>query len=32
MFRDFIPEEERDDYIVAYHKRLTSPDASVQVL
>ncbi|KAF3330346.1 proline iminopeptidase isoform X1 [Carex littledalei] len=31
MFRDFIPEDERDDFIVAYHKRLTSPDTSVQV-
>ncbi|KAF3341363.1 proline iminopeptidase [Carex littledalei] len=31
MFRDFIPEDERDDFIVAYHKRLTSPDISVQV-
>ncbi|KAJ3688411.1 hypothetical protein LUZ61_017575 [Rhynchospora tenuis] len=31
MFRDFIPEEERDDFIVAYHKRLTSSDSNIQV-
>ncbi|XP_072993979.1 proline iminopeptidase [Typha latifolia] len=30
-FRDFIPEDERDNFIVAYSKRLNSPDIGVQV-
>ncbi|OAY83004.1 Proline iminopeptidase [Ananas comosus] len=29
-FRDFIPEEERDNFIVAYNKRLNSADMDVQ--
>jgi proline iminopeptidase len=30
-FRDFIPEDERNCFIAAYLKRLTSSDANVQV-
>lgn len=30
-FRDFIPENERDNFIVAYNKRLNSDDIDVQV-
>ncbi|XP_072966692.1 proline iminopeptidase [Typha angustifolia] len=30
-FRDFIPEDERNNFIVAYSKRLNSPDIGVQV-
>jgi hypothetical protein len=30
-FRDFIPEDERNCFIAAYSKRLTSSDADVQV-
>lgn len=30
-FRDFIPEEERDNFILAYNKRLNSDDLDVQV-
>ncbi|TVU20610.1 hypothetical protein EJB05_36825 [Eragrostis curvula] len=30
-FRDFIPEDERDCFITAYLKRLTSSDANVQI-
>ncbi|XP_008793050.2 proline iminopeptidase [Phoenix dactylifera] len=30
-FRDFIPENERDNFIVAYHKRLNSDDNHIQV-
>ncbi|WOK91489.1 proline iminopeptidase [Canna indica] len=29
-FRDFIPENERDNFILAYHKRLNSDDIDVQ--
>ncbi|KAG6505448.1 hypothetical protein ZIOFF_037804 [Zingiber officinale] len=29
-FRDFIPEEERDNFILAYNKRLNSDDLDVQ--
>ncbi|KAJ3692574.1 hypothetical protein LUZ60_011669 [Juncus effusus] len=31
QFRDLIPEKERDDFIVAYNKRLTSPDPKIQL-
>ena len=30
-YRDFIPVEERDDFVRAYHGRLTSPDPAVQL-
>jgi proline iminopeptidase len=30
-YRDLIPEAERDDFIGAYHRRLTSPDESVRL-
>ncbi|XP_074584297.1 proline iminopeptidase [Curcuma longa] len=30
-FRDFIPEEERDNFILAYNKRLNSDDLDVQI-
>ena len=30
-YRDFIPEAERSDMMLAYHKRLTSSDESVQL-
>jgi proline iminopeptidase len=30
-FRDFIPAEERDDLIAAYHRRLTGPDEAVRL-
>ncbi|KAF0698369.1 Aste57867_11019 [Aphanomyces stellatus] len=30
-YRDAIPEEERHDFLSAYHKRLTSPDESVRL-
>jgi len=30
-FRDFIPPEERDDFVHAYHRRLTGPDPAVQL-
>ncbi|CAK4675587.1 hypothetical protein LEN26_007463 [Aphanomyces euteiches] len=29
-YRDAIPEEERHDFLTAYHKRLTSPDKDVR--
>ena len=29
-YRDFIPENERDDFVKAYYKRLTSSDKAVQ--
>ena len=31
-YRDFIPEEERGNFVAAYHKRLNSSDPSLQVL
>lgn len=30
-YRDGVPQAERDDYIAAYHKRLTSDDAAVRL-
>lgn len=30
-FRDVIPENERDDFLTAYHKRLNSKDIAMQV-
>ncbi|ETV75129.1 prolyl aminopeptidase [Aphanomyces astaci] len=30
-YRDAIPEDERHDFLTAYHKRLTSPDESVRL-
>lgn len=30
-YRDLIPEAERDDFISAYHRRLTSPDEPVRL-
>lgn len=30
-YHDFIPPEERHDFISAYHKRLTSPDGSLRL-
>jgi hypothetical protein len=32
LYRDFIPEDERDDFVKAYSKRLNSTDESVQVI
>ncbi|UZJ52252.1 hypothetical protein CBS101457_001572 [Exobasidium rhododendri] len=31
IYRDFIPEEERDDLMSAYHKRLTGDDENVKL-
>lgn len=31
QFRDFIPENERDCFVTAYHKRLNSEDLETQV-
>lgn len=31
QFRDFIPEDERNSFVAAYTKRLTSSDPTVQV-
>jgi proline iminopeptidase len=31
LYRDFIPEDERDDFVKAYSKRLNSTDESVQI-
>jgi proline iminopeptidase len=30
-YRDFIPEEERDDFVAAYHRRLTGADEQVRL-
>lgn len=30
-FKNLIPENERHDYVTAYHKRLTSPDKKIQL-
>jgi len=30
-YRDYIPSEERDDLVGAYHRRLTDPDPAVQL-
>jgi hypothetical protein len=32
LYRDFIPEDEREDFVKAYSKRLNSTDESVQVI